>query len=241
MQLGRALAVAAAAMIGIGVNATPSHAVNLLLNGDFSAGNTGFSSDYTFAGAGAINAPGQYKVVSAADINLASTNSYGDWTATNTEPGGGSGKVLVADGATVANQRVWYESVTLDPHTDYKFKLSAIDLNALGTANAILQINSSTTAIPLSHLLSFGTNNGGWSTTEFVINSDLLSNNSASPFLATFAIVDAKGTSTKNDFAIDKIQLTATPIPPAAVLFMSAIGGLGFVGWRRRATATLTA
>jgi hypothetical protein len=31
-----------------------------------------------------------------------------------------------------------------------------------------------------------------------------------------------------------------TPIPPALLLFMTAIGGLGLAGWRRKAAAVLS-
>jgi hypothetical protein len=43
------------------------------------------------------------------------------------------------------------------------------------------------------------------------------------------------------DFFVDSITIAATPIPAALPLLASALGGLGFVGWRRRRAAAIAA
>jgi hypothetical protein len=89
-----------AGLIGVGgmvaLSIVPASAVSLVTNGDFSGGNSGFFSDYT------SNAPisdhAQYTVVPAANINDLTSNVYGDWGAVTTDPSGGNGNVLIADG-----------------------------------------------------------------------------------------------------------------------------------------------
>lgn len=79
-------------------------APNLITNGDFSAGKTGFQTDYpppTF-GAGALSI----------DTNRPPLNpgwaTFGDHTT-------GNGLMLVADGTTFADQKVWLETVSVSP------------------------------------------------------------------------------------------------------------------------------
>jgi hypothetical protein len=67
-----------------GLAAGPVQAANLLTNGDFSAGNSGFGSDYAFQGV--ISSAGQYTVTAANNIN--NVNSFGDWTAIDTDRDG---------------------------------------------------------------------------------------------------------------------------------------------------------
>jgi hypothetical protein len=43
-----------------------------------------------------------------------------------------------------------------------------------------------------------------------------------------------------NDVSWNTVAVSATPIPAALPLFASALGGLGFIGWRRRRAAALT-
>lgn len=76
--------------------AGPVQAANLLTNGDFSAGNSGFATDYAFESF--ISSEGQYTVTAANTIN--NVNSFHDWTAIDTDPTGGTGNILVANGAT---------------------------------------------------------------------------------------------------------------------------------------------
>ncbi len=81
-------------------------------NGDFSAGNTGFTSDYTYGpGAGDLASAGPnggaayYAVVNNAQFSHPSFTSYGDHTT-------GTGLYLVANGALTAGTTV-YRSATI--------------------------------------------------------------------------------------------------------------------------------
>jgi hypothetical protein len=73
---------------------------------------------------------------------------------------------------------------------------------------------------------------------DFVLNDAF-----ATPALSFFAYVPADGAlpyqsqGSSVTFSFDA-PVAATPIPPALPLFASALGGLGFVGWRRNKAAT---
>jgi choice-of-anchor C domain-containing protein len=56
----------------------------------------------------------------------------------------------------------------------------------------------------------------------------------ASYYLAFF---DTSASGSNSGAAIDNISIAATPIPPAILLFASALGGMGFLGYRRKKQA----
>ena len=85
---------------------------NLLNNGDFEAGNTGFTSDYTFGRTG--TAEGYYDVVR----NPRDSNFLG---ASFTDHTSGTGFMLVANGAADTNRIVWRQSVVVTTNTAYEF------------------------------------------------------------------------------------------------------------------------
>jgi gliding motility-associated-like protein len=89
---------------------------NLITNGDFSAGNTGFSSDYVYTGPGplTLNPEGKYGVGP-------NPNSYHWNFSACTDHTGGGGNMLIANASPVASERVWYTTVTVIPNTNYAF------------------------------------------------------------------------------------------------------------------------
>jgi hypothetical protein len=108
-----------------------------VVNGDFSAGNSGFLSDYSYVTA--IYSQTQYTVVPASQIDASQRYAPNSWTAVSSDPFGGNGNVLLADGATTANQRVWYEQVSVTPNTNYVFSFYGVDVNNHHENDAILQ------------------------------------------------------------------------------------------------------
>jgi choice-of-anchor C domain-containing protein len=51
------------------------------------------------------------------------------------------------------------------------------------------------------------------------------------------AFFDTSDSGSQSGAALDNISIAATPIPPAILLFASALGGMGFLGYRRRKQA----
>ena len=89
---------------------------NLILNGDFESGSTGFTSDYmdnTGGGVGAINSEGTFGVDdSPRDLHRRFANCD-DHTS-------GNGNMMVVNGSGAANN-VWCQTVTVNPSTNYIF------------------------------------------------------------------------------------------------------------------------
>ncbi|MBK9270274.1 MAG: gliding motility-associated C-terminal domain-containing protein [Saprospiraceae bacterium] len=91
---------------------------NLIVNGDFSAGNSGFYTDYTVGtmscyAAGYLDCEGTYDVITNPQLGHSAWSACGDHTT-------GSGNMMVLNGA--ANlQNVWCQQVTVMPDMDYKF------------------------------------------------------------------------------------------------------------------------
>ena len=104
--------------------AADARATNLIPNGDFSAGNTGFTSQYgyntnNFNFNGPELAEGAYSVVTkASDVHFAWGN-YFDHTS-----GDSSGKYFVANASSDTTKTVWQSSAisVTQPNTAYRFE-----------------------------------------------------------------------------------------------------------------------
>jgi hypothetical protein len=216
LMRGYLLAVGALFALAAG----PAHAANLLTNGDFSAGNTGFESDYDFESF--INNNTQYSVTAASNIN--NINAFGDWTAISADPSGGDGNILVANGSTDSSLRVWFETVAVTPNTNYTFNFFGVDVNAERTSDAVLEpvINST---LGLSLLT-----NGTWQASSF-------SWNSGASTTATIALIDTNLNNAFNDFAIDDLSFAAAggAVPETSTWVAMLIGfaAIGFLGYRK--------
>lgn len=100
-----------------------------LINGDFEAGNTGFSTDYSYD-PGGIYTAGEYDVVTNPTLahNDPQVASFGDHTS-------GSGLMMVVNGASSANQIVWSQSIEVFPNTDYEFSAWVASWTSLSLLN----------------------------------------------------------------------------------------------------------
>ncbi|MBK7945980.1 MAG: hypothetical protein IPJ85_12065, partial [Flavobacteriales bacterium] len=89
---------------------------NLVVNGDFSAGATGFTSGYvpgTGGTWGLLSNEGQYAVASNASATHNNFPPCTDHT--------GGGNMMVVNGAATAGIPVWCQSITVAPNTSYAF------------------------------------------------------------------------------------------------------------------------
>lgn len=89
--------------------------INLVTNGNFQAGNTQFTSDYTFTPAGNFT-EGEYTVRTNPFPWNSNFVSIGDHTS-------GSGNMMVANGSPVSGAVVWKsQSIAVDAATNYFFE-----------------------------------------------------------------------------------------------------------------------
>ena len=80
------------------------HAQNLISNGDFSGGNAGFTSAYSFVASGQSQTPGTYGIRTSSQSFNSQYNAFGDHST-------GTGNMLMVDGSTTPNTVVWSETV----------------------------------------------------------------------------------------------------------------------------------
>ncbi len=167
--------------------AVPNNAENLITNSDFSNGNTGFTSQYTYNPASGFN-EGVYNVGSNVPAWHSGMANCNDHTS-------GNGNMLMVNGAAETNRIIWSQTVSVTPNSEYN--LSAW-VQHLSTANPA----------QLRFLI-----NGVQVGSDFQLNSSscfwtnyLNFWNSGSSTSATISIIDASTVAFGNDFAIDDIS-----------------------------------
>lgn len=106
---------------------------NLIVNGDFENGNTGFSTGYLFSQPNPLGGPGHYT------ISTAVTNS---WWPNCTDHTSGNGNMLIADGANGSNgvsagTSIWCQTISVAPNTDYAFSAWLTNLNSQGATSQL--------------------------------------------------------------------------------------------------------
>lgn len=133
------------------VAASPAFATtNLVVNGDFSAGNSGFTTGYSLTTATPylfhdfVNSV--YAVIPIGSVN--GQAGYGDWHNVVTDPSGGNGNVFVADGSSTPNTTVWQQTVNVRTNTNYVFSFYAAEISnaCCSNANIVPTINGSSGA-----------------------------------------------------------------------------------------------
>ena len=158
---------------------------NLVTNPDFSLGNVGFTSDYNYANPNITE--GQYWVA-------ASSIAWNQSMANCHDHSSGSGNMLMVNGSPAAGVRVWLQSFSVKPNTNYNFSvwISALHLN--NPAKLHFAINN----VELGNDINAGSSTCQWKQFFSTWNSG---NNTS----ATISIVNNNTIVDGNDFALDDI------------------------------------
>ena len=165
---------------------------NLVVNGDFSAGNTGFTSGYPYgSGAGSLLPAGVYTI----STDPVHENIY---AASITDHTTGSGNMLAVNGASTPVD-VWCETITVLPNTYYDFSAWFANWSSDITDDfPLIQFQANGTLI--GSLFSFPHPDGVWTKYSSIWYSG--TNTSVS-----ICINDQQTSYAGNDFAIDDISL----------------------------------
>ncbi len=164
---------------------------NLVVNGDFTAGNTGFTSSYTYSGPpSTILYEGFYSVYTNPNGVHSGFTSFGDHTT-------GTGNMMIINGGYTATD-VWCETISVTPYTDYDFSawFANCSSSTTGAYAPILQFKINGTLIGLPDTVTASP--GTW------VNFHTTWNSGAST-TANICIYDALTTAGGNDFVIDDI------------------------------------
>jgi gliding motility-associated-like protein len=167
---------------------------NLVANGDFEAGDTGFTSNYVLGLGGAfgdLSAEATYGIYTSPDQGHINFDPCGDHTT-------GASNMLVVNGAGTPNQNVWCQTVTVDTDTDYNF--SSWFTSAVVGSPAILQFEINGT--PLENTFTLANTTCNWQEYNSIWNSGVNTS-------ATICILNQNTAIGGNDFALDDISFSS--------------------------------
>ena len=163
--------------------------VNLVANGDFEQGDQDFTSDYIYGtggGVGLLSNEGQYAIAS----NAGDTHDHFDDCTDHT----GGGNMMVVNASGLPN-RVWCQTITVEPNTEYEFGAWLTSVTSENPAQLQFSINGSI----LGDVVTASSTTCSWQ--EFAANwmSDTATT-------AEICINNVNLTPNGNDFALDDIS-----------------------------------
>ena len=218
-QKARLLALAGLALV---VFAHAPAKANLIVNGNFEAGNAGFGSDHTYS-PGNITPPDVYDVLANPSSAHGSATSYGDHTT-------GSGLMMAVNGSTTPGEVVWGQTVSVTPGATYDFGLWISSWYPAAPAELSFSVNGDVIGSLTAPAVA-----GVWELAFSTWNSGAMSS-------ALIEVKNANTVFTGNDLALDDIFFgdpifsnpNPVPAPPVALLFGLGLAGLGWAARRRR-------
>lgn len=139
---------------------------NLITNGNFSSGNTGFTSNYTYT----------TNLWPEATYYIgANPSTYHANFAPCTDHTTGTGNMMVVNGAGVANVTIWQQTVTVTPNTDYMFSCWLTSVTPTNPAQLQFFVNGNqigqvfqATAINCNWNMFYNVWNSGTNTTAII-------------------------------------------------------------------------
>lgn len=159
--------------------------INLVKNGDFSNGNTGFSSDYSFSSSGIP--PAVYTVGTNPGAWHPAMPLCKDHTS-------GTGNMMMVNGSEIQNTKVWSQTISISPNTNYVFSTWLQTITTINPAQLQFFING----VAIGNIFTANEKSCVWE--EFYSNW-----NSGNNTTATISIVNMNKAFSGNDFAIDDI------------------------------------
>lgn len=165
---------------------------NVITNGDFESGNTGFSTAYTVGTGGTwglVSNPSTYAIVNSPN---AAHNNFASCTDHTANPGT---LMMVVNGSSTPNTNVWCQTVAVTPGTDYQF--GAWAANALNDPN-VAQLQFSINSVNIGPIFSTATTACTWQQFFQTWNAGLNSS-------ANICINNQNTAGGGNDFLLDDI------------------------------------
>lgn len=188
-------------LLSLGLASTFAHGANIVANGDFSAGNASFNSEYSVLGtpgacAGPALGTGCYAVTTSANAVHPGFSNFPDHT-------GGGGNMMVANGAS-SPQFVWRQTLTVTPNTSYGISMwAASAVNDPAPANLRIEVDISGACGAVGTFATVGTLDatsaaGAWKQSQGLFVSGASTS-------VCLRLVNQNTAFSGNDFAIDDI------------------------------------
>jgi gliding motility-associated-like protein len=159
---------------------------NLVANSDFSAGNTGFTSEYKYSADGIPE--GVYFV----DKN---SNPWHAFLESNVDHTSGTGNMLLVNGDTVFNIIIWKQNFNIVPNTNYVFSVWLQSIFAGNPADLQFSINGT----QIGNIFTANDSIGVWEQFYTIWNSGAANT-------AVISVVNKDTIKLGNDFALDDIS-----------------------------------
>lgn len=193
----------------------------LIVNGDFEAGVSGFATDYV--NHVDLTVPKRYDVISNPNDGHPSFSAIGDHTS-------GLGLMYVANGAGDVST-VWEQDLLVTPGKTYDFSMWATSVYFNSPARLNIQFNG----VSASSIFAL-TSSIGWEQFTTTWSSG------ASTSL-TIRFRDLNTDPDGNDFALDDISLDISAVPEPASVILLSMGGIGLAlsAYRRRRSKAVLA
>ncbi len=167
---------------------TESNGSNLITNGNFSAGNTGFSSQYFYTSNNTKDA--EYFVGTSPQAWYSAHFPCTDHTT-------GNGNMMLVNGSEIANLEVWKTTVTVTPNTNYSFSTWISSISNPNPAQLAFSINGNS----LGSVINASVPPCNW-------NQFYTTWNSGNATSATISIINKNTIFFGNDFALDDISFS---------------------------------
>lgn len=170
---------------------------NLIVNGDFEAGNTGFTTGY---GPGVGGAFGLLTNAGTYAITTNPHNVHNNFINCSDVTTTGPGNMMVVNGSTVPNTQVWGQTVNVDPNTVYNFSAWVTAVETSGNPLNMSSLQFFVNGVQIGPIFQTTLTGCDW-------HQYFETWNSGASTTANLSIV-AQATSGNNDFAIDNISFT---------------------------------
>ncbi len=174
---------------------------NLITNGNFSAGDTGFTSDYIYGtggGVGLLSNEGQYAIASNAGT------THNQFANCNDHTGGGGNMMVVNASGDASN--IWCQNITIDANTDYFFSAWVTSVTSQNPAQLQFSVNGVQLGSPF---------NASAATCNWQQFSSAWSSGATTS--VEICVVNTNFTPAGNDFALDDISFQAYCTTTASV------------------------
>jgi gliding motility-associated-like protein len=121
---------------------------DLVVNGDFSSGNAGFTTNYT------LGTGGSYGLLSSAGtyaINTSPSNVHNNFSFCTDHTTTGTGNMMIVNGANTPGVNVWCQTISVTPNTNYQFSTWVANvINSTNVAQLQFTINGANLGSPFS-------------------------------------------------------------------------------------------